>query len=131
MSTINETMSSSALESAFLDAHGQSPLKVWDLNENSTAYDDLIAAPSDEALHGYWSAWAAIALGVGTISFIVFLGIVTNKKTRQKPFNLYLLYLTVPDFVFSLICGVTCASHARLRCKPTALLFHERTGSGY
>jgi hypothetical protein len=87
-------------------------LRYSELNENSTRYDYLAASPPDDELVYYWYAWFAVALTVGLFSLIVFLSIVTNKKVRRKPFNLYLIYLMIPDFVFSLVCSVTCLLNA-------------------
>ncbi|CAM9173721.1 unnamed protein product, partial [Heterosigma akashiwo] len=87
-------------------------LRTEDLHEGSTRYDHLAAAPSDGQLTLYWSAWAGITFAVGILSFIVFLGILSSKGTCHQPFNLYLVYLMIPDFVFSLCCSVTCLLNA-------------------
>lgn len=91
---------------------GKPILRVWQLDEDSTRYDVISAAPSDEDLMRYWWVWAVVALVVGTASLIVFLGIATSPKARKNPFNMYLLYLAIPDFVFSLCCGTTCLLNA-------------------
>ena len=91
---------------------GKPMLRTWELNENSTRYDQLLAAPSDETMHKYWIGWAAIAIAVGLSSLVVFLGVVSSRKARENAFNVYLLYLMIPDFTFSLLCGVTCALNA-------------------
>ncbi|CAJ1937602.1 unnamed protein product [Cylindrotheca closterium] len=87
-------------------------LRMNELNENSTRYDQMAAAPPDETLVYYWYTWAVITVSVGLFSFLLFASILTNKKVRRKPFNLYLLYLLVPDFTFSLLCGITCFMNA-------------------
>ena len=87
-------------------------LRIDELNANSSRYDHLVAAPPDEQLVKYWYAWAALAYANGLFSFLIFLSVVTNKRAREKPFNLYLIYLMVPDFVFSLLCGTTCLLNA-------------------
>ena len=87
-------------------------MRVWELNENSTRYDAIVAAPSDEALMHYWWTWAVVATMVGIASLILFLGIAFSPKARKNPFNLYLLYLSIPDFIFSLSCGITCLLNA-------------------
>lgn len=84
-------------------------LRVAILNEDSSRYDHIAAAPPDEELVKYWYSWTVLAFVNGLFSFIVFLlSIVINKKLREKPFNLYLIYLMIPDFVFSLLCAMTC-----------------------
>jgi hypothetical protein len=40
------------------------------------------------------------------------LGILSSRKARRNPFNIYLLYLMIPDFMFSLLCGITCTLNA-------------------
>ncbi|CAJ1947289.1 unnamed protein product [Cylindrotheca closterium] len=87
-------------------------LRVDELNENSTRYDLAVAAPPDETLVDYWYAWAIITFLSGMFSFVVFLGVVSSRKTRRQPFNLYLIYLMVPDFLFSLLCAMTCLMNA-------------------
>jgi hypothetical protein len=91
---------------------GQPPLRIWELNENSTRYDNLVAAPSDEDLIQYWLAWAGVASFVGIFTLIVFLGVLSSRKALRNPFNVYLLYLMVPDIMFSLLCGITCTLNA-------------------
>lgn len=83
-------------------------LRVDELNENSTRYDQMAAAPPDETLVYYWYTWTAVAFSVGLYSFLLFVSILINREVRRRPFNLYLLYLLIPDFVFSLSCGLTC-----------------------
>ena len=87
-------------------------LRVDELNEDSSRYDHIAAAPPDEELVKYWYSWTVLAFVNGLFSFIVFLSIVINKKVREKPFNLYLIYLMIPDFVFSLLCAMTCLLNA-------------------
>lgn len=53
-----------------------------------------------------------VATVMGIFSFSIFVAIATKRKVRRNPFNLYLLYLAVPDFIFSLSCGVTCLLNA-------------------
>lgn len=87
-------------------------MREWQLNENSTRYDAITAGPSDDDLMKYWWAWAVVALVVGTASLILFLAIALSPTARKNPFNVYLLYLSIPDFVFSLSCGITCLLNA-------------------
>ena len=91
---------------------GSMPLSWNDLNENSTRYDYFEAAPSDAEVVRYWFSWSTVAFAMGAFSFLVFLTIVTNRTIRRKPFNLYLIYLTIPDFLFSILCGITCLMNA-------------------
>ena len=91
---------------------GLPPFRQWDLTENATRYDKFVAAPSDEDMVAYWTAWSVLSLAVGTFSLTVFCGILSSAKARRNAFNQYLLYLMIPDFVFSLACGITCLLNA-------------------
>ena len=91
---------------------GRPYIRTWELNENSTRYDIVAAAPSDEILQKYWWSWSAITLSVGSFSLIVCLSILSSRKARQNSFNLYIVYLMIPDFIFSLLCFMTCFMNA-------------------
>lgn len=91
---------------------GSPGLRISDLTDESTRYDVLVAAPPNEDLVKYWYSWASIAGFVGLLNLVVFLGIISDKATRRKPFNLYLVFLLIPDFMFSLLCGTTCLVNA-------------------
>jgi hypothetical protein len=105
-------MSEDAIQKIIDDNKSTPRLRVDGLNENSTRYDRLVAAPSDERLVMYWFSWGSLALLVGLFSLSVLLGILSSRKVRRKPFNLYLLYLLIPDFFFSIFCGITCLLNA-------------------
>merc|ERR1711976_1090557 len=49
---------------------------------------------------------------MGLFSFFVCMSITVDEKVRSKPFNLYLIYLMIPDFTFSLLCAITCLLNA-------------------
>jgi len=84
------------------------PLRVWELNSSSTYFDRMAAAPSDKVLHVMWMGWAIIAGIVTIITIIVFIGILRSRRTRRKAFNLYLVFLMIPDLTFSFFCTVNC-----------------------
>ena len=90
------------------DREGIYPIRVWELDENSTRYDKLVAAPSDENLHMQWLGWVVITAAVTLMTSTLLLSIVTHRRNRREPFNLYLIYLIIPDLVFSFYCAVTC-----------------------
>jgi len=87
-------------------------LRDWELNETSTRYEHNLAAPSDGHLEGFWWAWGGVALLAGLFTLTVFLGIVLSKQARRQSFNLYLVYLMIPDIAFSLLCGTSCLLNA-------------------
>ena len=91
---------------------GQPTIREWELNSDSTRYDRLQAAPSDSDLVIMWSLWSPISAIIGIFVLLVLLSIVSKRKIRSNPFNLYLVYLMIPDIIFSLGCAVTCTFNA-------------------
>jgi hypothetical protein len=83
-------------------------LRTWEINENSTRFDNAFAAPPDDSRIKMWFGWATIGGFVGFFALMIFIPIVVNQKIRNNPFNRYLIYLMVPDIIFSISCGVTC-----------------------
>ena len=66
------------------EAKGPPVLRIWDLNKNSTRYDYcLLAAPSDEELTRYWTAWGVISTLGGAIVGLILLGILSSKNARM------------------------------------------------
>ena len=88
---------------------GQPALRVWELNENSTGYDRQRAAPSDETRHKVWIAWSTFFFAFAAFNVIVFLGIITARKVRKRPFNVYVIFLMIPDIIYTLSCAIQCA----------------------
>ena len=110
-SRIDKIMSLSSLSRIITEQEqdkGIPRLREWELTEDSTRYEINIAAPSDETLVVHWSIWTGVALFAGIFVLVVFIALIINPRIRRQPFNCYLLYLMIPDFVFSLSCGVTC-----------------------
>ena len=95
---------------------GRPPLRLWELNDNSTRYDRLVAAPSDDDLRLMWILWATLASVVTIFVLTEFLAILFSPvpSTRRNPFNVYLLYLMVPDLWFAAACAVTCVINAHV-----------------
>lgn len=87
---------------------GQPVLRFSDLNENSTRYDYLAAAPSDDDLVKMWIAIGTTSVAVSVWVGIIFSGILCSHKARALTFNLYLLFLMVPDFLMSFLCAIAC-----------------------
>ena len=83
-------------------------VRTWEINDNSTRYDKLVAAPSNDDMVKMWLSWAGIMALVSVFTLMVFIGVLSDKTTRSKPFNLYLIYLMVPDMLMSIPCGITC-----------------------
>ena len=89
-------------------------VRMADLTENSTHYDNILAAPSDEELVIMWIASSVLAGLVAIYTGAIFLSICLSAKARKNPFNHYLLYLAIPDILSSVLCCITCALNARV-----------------
>ena len=83
-------------------------LRYWELDENSTRYDRLVAAPSDQELWYMWLFWGILTGAVAVFVMGVFLAVISSRRARKSPFNLYLLYLMLPDAFYSGMCLVSC-----------------------
>ena len=88
---------------------GRPGVRIWEVDESSTNFERQRAAPSDETLHRVWMAWSTFFFAFATFNVIVFLGIITARKVRRRPFNVYVIFLMVPDIVYTLSCAVQCA----------------------
>ena len=91
---------------------GTAEIREWEINENSTRYDYLLAAPSDEQLTRYWYSWAGISLFGGLFVAAILVGFLSSKNVRSRSFNVYLIYLMIPDSAYSTLCGIVCLLHA-------------------
>lgn len=90
------------------------PIRMWELNENSTLYDRMIAAPTDENLVQFWTGWSAIMLTTGVVTLAIWLPLIFNSRQVQRnPFNWYLIYLITPDMMVAWICGISCLRNAQ------------------
>ena len=90
-------------------ALGQPSIRIWELDEDSTRYDRMRAAPSDGQMHDMWTGWSTVFFIATLFNLVVFLAVVLKKKTRTNNFNQYLLGLMGPDILFTGICAVQCA----------------------
>jgi len=83
-------------------------IRIWDIHENSTHYDKMVAAPSDRDMYLMWVFWSLIMAIVAVATGFVGMAVLCDKKARKNPFNVYLLGLMAPDFIMSLLCFMTC-----------------------
>jgi hypothetical protein len=83
-------------------------IRVWEIDANSTHYDRMIAAPSDEEMKLMWIFWSLIMGMVAAFTSFVFVAILLDKRARKNSFNVYLLCLMVSDILMSLLCFITC-----------------------
>jgi len=87
---------------------GQPTLRQWKINENTTHYERVQAAPSDHDLALMWSLYVGMSIIVTTLVGLVMYSILLDRKARSNPFNQFLIYLMIPDLVLSGSCGFTC-----------------------
>ncbi|CAB9505164.1 expressed unknown protein [Seminavis robusta] len=90
---------------------GDPLVRESELTENSTYYEALVALPSDETMNQMWLIWSVLLLAIGIYSAIIFLPVAFTKKVRTKPFNLYLIFLMIPDTTGTLLCGANCLAN--------------------
>lgn len=83
--------------------------KLKNDHNNPTRYNDILVAPSDEDLRTMWIVYATLLFVFTIFMSIVFIAIVTNKKLRSNSFNLYLIFLMVPDLICTGFCDINCA----------------------
>lgn len=87
-------------------------LYQWDLDENSTRYEYPRARPEDNVLQIQFSILAFINAVVAVSSLVLIIAILKSKQVRSSAFNLYLLFMAIPDFIGSFLCLLTCAMSA-------------------
>ncbi|CAB9527769.1 unknown protein [Seminavis robusta] len=85
---------------------GYPKLRLWDLNETSSHYDHLIAAPSDEQLVSMWLGYGVVFSIFLAFNLVVFLAILLTKKTRTNGFNQYMLAIMLPDIIYTGYCAL-------------------------
>ena len=81
-----------------------------DLAVNASRYKWNRAAPEPEMLQVVWGTWMYAAFAAAFASSVIIVGILYSKQARENVFNLLIVFLCLPDFVFSFLCGLTCAS---------------------
>lgn len=95
-------------------------LYEWNLNSTHTRYDYPRAWPSDDRLHIEFSVLASINALTASFVFLLIIALVRSRRVRRGPFNLYLLFIAIPDFLVSFLCFLTCALSA-----PKSRFFSE------
>ncbi|CAJ1947791.1 unnamed protein product [Cylindrotheca closterium] len=76
-------------------------LRDWELGPNNTIFDNLKAAPSDKDLLWQWGLLVGLSVFALVAILIVFLAILQDRKCRKNSFNVYILFLMVPDILFT------------------------------
>jgi hypothetical protein len=84
-------------------------LKRSDLNlTTATHYDWLVAAPSDDMRIKAWYIFSISAAFVTLTCLVLIVTIVASPRLRSRSFNIHILFLTIPDTIFSFLCTITC-----------------------
>ena len=79
---------------------------------NATRYDLIRASPDAATLETMWVGWAIIAEISAAACAVVILAILCDRQARASSYNLFVVFVTLPDFLFSFLCGMTCARNA-------------------
>lgn len=95
-------------------------LRDWQINATHSRYDIARSAPSEDVLKIQFSILAGINLIVAVACFILLVAILRSRNVRKQPFNLYLLFIVIPDFVAAASCFITCVLSA-----PAGAYFSE------
>jgi len=81
--------------------HSQIPL-------NASAYEFSRGMPDEKWMLFMWVGWVIVSFIAAVASASIFAGILFSREARGSAFNMYLLALTIPDFVISSSCTITC-----------------------
>ena len=79
------------------------------LSHNDSRYVWNRAMPEPEFLDMVWGTWMVVAFCAALASIIIIVGVLHSKEARSNVFNLLIVFLCLPDFVFSGLCAITCA----------------------
>lgn len=72
-------------------------------------YDFFALKPPEDDLQEMWLVWSVVTALVAFFCFVVLLGIVSAKHVRSNSFNVFLIFLILPDAFFSANCAITCS----------------------
>ena len=79
------------------------------LDLNASRYEWNHASPEPWFLQMVWGTWMVAAACAAFASSIIIVGVLHSKEARSNVFNLLIVFLCLPDFVFSGLCAITCA----------------------
>ncbi|CAB9526159.1 expressed unknown protein [Seminavis robusta] len=88
------------------------PLRQWEIDESHDRFQWKLAWPSDHNLHIQFAILATINAVVAVACLILILSLLRYRKVRRNPFNLYILFIAIPDFMTSFLCFLTCTFSA-------------------
>lgn len=72
-------------------------------------YQSMLSAPSNDTMHTIWSTWSTLFFLFGSFNTVILLGVLSSRQVRKKPFNLYLIFLMIPDILMTIFCAIQCA----------------------
>ena len=70
---------------------GRPTIRISELDEESSRYDRMVAAPSDDELRKMWFGWSVTFFVSSAFNVTVFLSLVLSRKLRKSSFNKYLI----------------------------------------
>ena len=79
------------------------------LPSNASRWDWMHARADPDFLKSVWSTWTLVSELAAVASFIVIFGVMRCKVARRDIFNQYIVFLCLPDLIFSFFCGIQCA----------------------
>jgi hypothetical protein len=90
-------------------------LYVWELDETHTRYQYPRASPSEDTLRMQFAILATVN-GLTAVACLIFIAALLRSRRQllQKTFNLYVLFIAIPDFAASFFCLLTCAMSATI-----------------
>jgi hypothetical protein len=80
-----------------------------DLPANASLHEWKRGMPDPVEMQLMWAGWLVVSVVAAVSSSAIIIGILASPTARASSFNLYLVMLAVPDFVFSSSCALTCA----------------------
>jgi hypothetical protein len=84
-------------------------VSAFDLPANASLYEWKRGMPDPVEMRVMWAGWSVVSVVAAVSSGAIFIGILSSPKARASSFNLYLVMLAVPDFIYSSSCTLTCA----------------------
>lgn len=98
-------------------------LRESELNSTHSRYDYAVAAPLPDALQIQFGVLSVINAIVATASLIVLVALLRSRTVLRQSFNLYLLFIVLPDFLASAACCCTCVLRERGAMRLAKLVF--------
>ncbi|CAE8708287.1 unnamed protein product, partial [Polarella glacialis] len=89
-----------------------SPLHPSDPAADGSRWASMRTTLPEEWLIRYWFAWSIVAEAAALACAVVIVIICRSPKLRSQTFNKFVVFLALPDFVYSFLCGITCLLHA-------------------